>query len=62
MTHDEIREWVAHHPPPKITDPAILDRVITLAFTGLPEQLPQPERQADGDARPPARPRGRRRR
>jgi hypothetical protein len=51
MTRDEIREWVARNPPPKITDPAILDRVITLAFTGLPEQPPQPD-QADGDGRP----------
>ena len=56
MTDEEIREWgarsrAAQGLPPTITDPAILARVITLAFTGLPEQPTQPER-ADGDGRP----------
>jgi hypothetical protein len=57
MTRDEIREWgarsrAAQGLAPKITDLAILQRLITLAFTGLPEQPSQPEQQADGDGRP----------
>jgi hypothetical protein len=35
--------------PPKISDEAVLMRIITLAFTGLPDE--QPEQQADGDGR-----------
>jgi hypothetical protein len=54
MTRDEIREWEARSRaaqglPPNITDPAILQRLVTLAFTGLPHQPSQPEQKADGD-------------
>jgi hypothetical protein len=62
LTDEEVREWgvrsrAACGLGPKITDRALLRRLVTLAFTGLPEQ------QADGDGRPPAgRARPRRRR
>jgi hypothetical protein len=64
LTDEEIREWgvrsrAACGLGPKITDRALLRRLVTLAFTGLPEQ---PEQQADGTGRPPARARPRRRR
>jgi hypothetical protein len=68
LTDEEIREWgarsrAAQGLPPKITDRALLRRLVTLAFTGLPEQPERPEKQADGDGRPPAgRARPRRRR
>jgi hypothetical protein len=57
VTREEIREWevrsrAAQGLPSKITDPAILQRLITLAFTGLPEQPSEPEQKADGDGRP----------
>jgi hypothetical protein len=57
VTSEEIREWgarsrAAQGLPPKITDPAILQRLITLAFAGMPEQPSQPEQEADGDGRP----------
>jgi hypothetical protein len=54
MTDDEIREWgirsrARQGLPPKITDAAVLQRLITLAFTGL---LEEPSGQADGNGRP----------
>ena len=66
MTDDQVHAWVVRTRAacglgPKITDRAALRRIITLAFTGLPEEPPQPEL-AGGDGRLPARPRPRRRR
>jgi len=54
VTREEIHEWEARSRaaqglPPKISDEAVLMRIITLALTGLPVE--QPEQQADSDGR-----------
>ena len=43
MTEAEIREWTERSRtnqglPPKITDPGVLTRLVTLAFSGQEEQ------------------------
>jgi hypothetical protein len=54
LTDDQIREWVVRTRAacglgPKVTDRAALRRIITLAFTGLPEHPERPEL-ADGES------------
>ena len=52
LPDDQVHAWVvlsraACGLGPKITDQVALRRIITLAFTGLPEQPERPDRQPD---------------
>jgi hypothetical protein len=52
LTDDQVHAWVVRSRAacglgPKITDWVALRRIITLAFTGLPEQSERPDRQPD---------------
>jgi hypothetical protein len=56
VTREEIHQWEARSRaaqglPPKITDEAVVLRIITLAFAGLPDEQPA-AKEADGDGGP----------